>query len=295
MLLASPEASYISGAILPVTGGEPLQRLTLLSLLSRGNQPALYSLANREHHVGDGVEQHVDLNLEVSSALRPERRLPHISDGESQAILKIVSKAIGEHVDIAHVVSASERPNPREAFTRWACESVQHLLSAPPSIRIPGLFTVLGEKTITLTVREGVFETLECGVDMRWGVPALLHRQGGVTDTRGGHHGGFAPPGTVGSARLLEKILDLLDVIPDFRAPDSWKSCAHPPYSVASTKRCTSAPKHGRGTGKKSGEENVQGVGGRRTWKDRIEAVEKSSVAGQPGADVFDAQVPFDQ
>ena len=188
MLLASPEASYISGAILPVTGGEPLQRLTLLSLLSRGNQPALYSLANREHHVGDGVEQHVDLCFVVTATPGAEYHRANSVDTERLAVLEVSDELGAKRVDIARVVAKCEATNTLEALAGRPRQPVEDLLGIASSPRIPGLIAGLLERAITLARREGVFESFQGGIHMNCRVMAIMHAKRGPANTFSGNH-----------------------------------------------------------------------------------------------------------
>src|SRR5690606_16378305 len=101
----------------------------------------------------------------------------------------------------------------REASAARTGGPVEQHLRLGARLLVQAVVAELAEAPLALAGREGVLEPLEGGVDVRRRVSAAAHREAHLADERRAHELRGTGVACVGATRVLEEVLDFVDVV----------------------------------------------------------------------------------
>ena len=242
-------------------------------------------LPDGQHHRQRLIEQYIDLRFVIPAQCGAEILLPHRGNGEGLLLLEISGNKPTQHIHIAPVVARLHNERAPKLFPRRSRDAVENFLRPSPHLVVVAFFAEGLRLFQTLLVGEGFFQPPQRFVNSFGGVASVGNeRKNLLADIAGNQPALFAFKHPFGA---VEKIINDGGVIPRHPLFYQSKTAIHVPYSASAEQE--------------TGEDNRlskylhQDEKHGHRGKDGIHPVQKAPVSRQPGRNVFDSQVPFNQ
>jgi hypothetical protein len=129
--------------------------------------PAGTPLTGCEHDPQKFIEDEVDLRLVIPAKLGTERNVPDIGAREQTSVVVESADDVGEFVYVGAVIAIRKQRRSSESLARFACDSVEHILRNGTSLGCGTIDTHRFDELSVLVFGNGVFESFECGIDIR--------------------------------------------------------------------------------------------------------------------------------